>query len=154
MSLIRIQIKGAENIAKLADVDRELPRFLMAARVTITDEILNTQGLKRYPPSGPANQPPVPYYIRGRGTQTATGNLGNSQRLGTKWQSKLMGTGGSFRIFNDVPYAHRVHGETQQAKHMARKGWRKLADVASEKAGKIANIYNQFIKRMLQDMGF
>lgn len=149
-SVLSVKVKGFE---KLKGIDsRKIGRYLMAARVNITDEILSTEGLKKYPPASSGNMPPPPYYIRGRGTQVSySRNLKNSERLGSQWKSKLIDQFGSLKIWNDVSYAHYVHGEQSQSDWMAARRWRKLFDVAKEKAGDIAKIYSRFMDKMIRD---
>lgn len=149
---IQIEVRNLDviekNIAKVAD---DLPQYVGSANLEASREVLDTQGLRKYPPATSANQPPVPYYIRGRGTQTAGGNLGNSERLGTRWQTVPYGRLG-MKISNPVSYARYVHGE-EQASFMAPKGWRKLIDVAREKIGTISAVYNKWMDRLVKDKG-
>lgn len=132
-------------------VGRDLPATLQGARFEISDEVLRTRGLQRYPPATDANRPPVPYYIRGRGTQGAKRNYGNSEKLGTRWLTVPYG-GTGMKISNPVSYAPYVHGE-DQAKAMGRIGWRKLYAVAVEKTGAITVIYNKWIDRLIKKHG-
>lgn len=112
--------------------------------------ILKTKGVQKYPPATSANQPPTPYYIRGRGTQTKTRNYGNSERLGTQWRVKTVGYG--TEIANRSSYAKWAHGDAQ-ARAMARIGWRKLEEVAVEKIGQIRKIYEAWVAKALHDIG-
>lgn len=146
---IKIEVRNIETVTKnLSKFAEELPRYIQAANQEASREILDTTGLRKYPPAGPGNAPPVPYYIRGRGTQTASGNLGNSQRLGTRWITVAYGKLG-MKISNPVTYAPLVHGNDQSST-MARIGWRKLFDVAKEKAGVITVIYNKWVDKLIR----
>lgn len=150
--MIKIDVKNLEKvISNLEKIGGDLPNYIQAANQQASREILDTQGLRKYPPSTAANMPPTPYYIRGVGTQTASGNMGNSQRLGSQWKVTPYGKVG-MKISNDVTYAPYVHGNNQ-AGHMARIGWRKLEEVAREKVGAIAEIYNRWIDKLIKDKG-
>lgn len=150
---IQITIKGLDKLQKnMAKVAADLPKYVQGAQLEISDEILNERGLRSYPPATAANAPPPPFYIRGRGMQTsASRNDMRSERLGTRWQSVPYGRMG-MKISNPVSYARFVHGE-EQAGHMARKGWKKLFDVAKSKIGAITSIYNKWVDRLIQKHG-
>ena len=153
MSYIKIEVDGADKIANNLDkVGNDLPNYLRGAGTEASNEILDTKGLRNYPPATGANAPPPPFYIRGRGMQVSySRNLNNSQRLGTRWQVlpyKKTGTS----IANPVTYAKWVHG-AQQARAMARIGWRKLWDVAKEKVPQITDIYNRWVGKLLKRHG-
>lgn len=152
MTGIKVEIRNLDKVLKnFEKISADLPRYIGQANQESSREILDTRGLRRYPPATAANQPPAPYYIRGRGTQTATGNMNNSQRLGTQWFTVPYGRFG-MKIGNPVTYARYVHGE-EQANFMAPKGWRKLAEVAREKIAMITAIYNTWIDKLVKDKG-
>ena len=141
-----IKIEGMEKIEKLAkQFPVEVRKNMRAAATEATKRaILPTVGLQKYPPATAANQPPEPYYRRGLGTQTKSGNTGSSERLGTQWYMRNAGTMG-LEVGNRASYARWVHGE-DQAGHMAAIGWRKLVDVAKEKTAEIQAIFDKWIK--------
>jgi hypothetical protein len=152
MADIQIQVVGLDKVMRALD---KFPHTIAKYMTQAGDEaakkqILNTEGLKKYPPSGPANEPPTPYYIRGRGTQTKSGNKGNSERLGTQFyvEKQNMNT----IIGNRASYAKWVVGD-EQAHFMKPKGWRKLFDVATEKKDKIEMVYNKWVAKLIKDLG-
>jgi len=113
--------------------------------------ILSTRGLQNYPPHTAANLPPTPFYIRGTGTQVSPGyNNMKSENMGKKWTTKREGW--TVRIGNSASYSKYVHGD-EQAKAMARIGWRKLFDVAKEKIRSIQKVYNNWVAKTLRDLG-
>jgi hypothetical protein len=114
--------------------------------------VLKTRGLNPYPPETSANNPPAPYYIRGRGTQTSTGNRFNSENLGKQWYVKRKLSEHTTEIGNRASYARWVVGE-QQAGPLARIGWKKLVDVVDERMGDIRKVYQAWINKMLRDLG-
>jgi hypothetical protein len=153
MSAISVEVRNEDIIRKnLEKTGEDLPRYLQGARIEITDGILNTKGLRSYPGATEANMPPVPFYIRGRGMQYKSGNNNKSQRLGTRWQSIPYGKIG-MKISNPVTYAPYVHGEHEQAGHMAKKGWKKLFSVAKQKTGFIRDVYNKWVDQLLRKHG-
>lgn len=149
---INIKIEGLDKlIKKLGMWDSIITDTLQAASIEASNEVLNTQGLRVYPPSTPANAPPEPYYIRGRGTQYKSKNDGKSERYGTQFYT--ISSGYSTTIGNRASYAPYLAGETTQARKMADKGWRKLIDVAKEKMPKIQAIYQGWVNRALKMLG-
>ena len=150
MTQLQIEIKGLDRIiAAFQKFPGAVARNMSQAGHQAASEVLDTTGLRSYPSHTDANMPPTPYYIRGSGTQTSKGNLGNSERLGAKWKIQK---GWSTRISNAVSYAEWVHGE-KQAGAMAKIGWRKLFDVAKEKVGTITGIYNRWVAKTLRELG-
>lgn len=146
-----IRIEGDERIRQaIKKAPREIATAIKAAGQEASNEILNTQGLRRYPPATSANLPPTPYYVRGRGMQYKSRNDGRSERYGTKWTTRTRGSGTV--IGNSASYARYLAGEEQSAK-MAEKGWRKLFEVAKEKMARITRIYDGWISRALQRAG-
>lgn len=153
---IKITVVGLDKVlAAMGKFPGQVDRYLVAAGKEAGSEIIETQGLLRYPPSTAANAPPVPYYIRGRGTQTAHGNLYNSERLGSQGTSEgfsIAAVGPVTTIGNRASYAKYVIGE-QQKPWMARIGWRKLFDVAREKVPQITAIYAGWVGKCIRDLG-
>ena len=148
--LIEIEIKGMKELKAAMDkFPQQVKKYMAAAGTEASEEILETQGLRKYPPLTEANFPPTPYYKRGVGTQTGSGNRGGSENLGTQWtvQAKDFET----TISNRASYARWVVGETQ-ASFMAPKGWRKLLEVAKEKQAAITVIYNRWVDKLLRDI--
>jgi hypothetical protein len=155
---ILITVTGLEKLqANLDRLGDDIRGHLWDAGEEAGKEILNTVGLQRYPPATDANQPPTPYYIRGRGMQRAgirrpAYNDGTSERLGTNWYVSPAYSGKSVIISNKVSYAPFVHGE-EQSQAMARIGWRKLIDVAAEKIDTITRIYQGWIDYVIRKYG-
>ena len=148
-----------EGIEKLAAAMKRLPReiqlHLAKAGKEASDEILLEPGLRKYPPRTKANQPPTPYYERGRGTKTANYLRATSENLGKQWYRKVEGS--SIRIGNRASYAKWVHGD-QQAKHMSKeakipKGWRILTEVGKEMMPRIKRIYQGWINEAIRKLG-
>lgn len=152
MPEIKIEVEGLDKvIAKLHKFPVEIARnFGAAGAEAAKDVILPTEGLQNYPPMTAANAPPTPYYIRGRGTQYATRNLMNSERLGTRWNVERKGF--STVIGNPVSYAKYVHGD-EQAGAMATIGWKKLFETAKEKIDDIKRVYQAWINKTIRDLG-
>jgi len=152
MSKIEIDVKGADILAANLDKFSNEIKFTMeAAGQEAATEIMDTEGLKRYPPSTAANAPPTPYYIRGTGTQLKSRNLGNSEDYKNQFYAKHT-TAGTL-IGNRASYAKYLADEKEQATHMARIGWRKLIDVAMEKLGVITTIFNKWVDYTIRKLG-
>lgn len=151
MPNIEIHVTGLDRLIKAIDrFPVQIAKNMSQAGHEAGTEILDTKGLRSYPKPTAANFPPTPYYKRGMGTQTAHGNLGNSERLGTQFYIKR--TGWNTAIGNRASYAKWVVGE-EQAHFMAPKGWKKLWDVAKEKKKQIERVYQAWVDKTLRDLG-
>lgn len=151
-----IEIKGLEKLTKALDkFPSVIGRYVGMAGDESAKHILKQVGLQRYPPSTAANLPPHPYYIRGRGTQYVTRNLGNSEKLGTRFYVKVDtntgSIGGTTTIGNAASYAKYVVGENQ-AQAMGRIGWRRLVDVTKEKISAIQKIYQAWVDKAIKQL--
>ena len=147
-----IKVKGLDKLVKaFAKFPREITKNMrQAGKQAAEDVILKTEGTANYPPATAANQPPTPYYERGRGTWTSPGNnLGNSENLGKKWTMKSQGF--NTKIDNAASYAKWVHGP-DQAQAMARIGWRKIFDVAKEKIVPITKVYQRWVDKTIRQL--
>ena len=149
---IHIEVTGIDKlIAGLNKFPQQIHKNMGAAGAEASKRvILVTPGLQKYPPPTAANQPPEPYYIRGRGTQTKSGNRGGSERLGTQFYTDAAGM--NTTIGNRASYADYVVGEGQ-AHFMAPKGWRKLYEVAQEKTAQIVKVYQAWIDKTIRELG-
>jgi hypothetical protein len=149
---IDLKVKGLDKLVKAFDkFPREITKNMaQAGEQAAEDVILKTKGTANYPPSTAANQPPTPYYIRGIGTQYATRNLGNSENMGKQWTVKSQGF--NTKIDNAASYAKWVHGQ-DQARAMARIGWRKIFDVAKEKITPITKVYQRWVDKTIRRLG-
>jgi hypothetical protein len=152
MTDIKISVEGLDRVLKAFGVlPKEIETAVKQAGEESAKEIIETQGLQKYPPMTAANQPPAPYYVRGKGTQTKRGNLGNSERFGTQFyvEAKPWAT----KIGNNASYARYLTDEKDQARAMQRIGWKKLIDVARDKKGRIQRVYQAWIDRAISRLG-
>jgi hypothetical protein len=149
---IRIEVKGLDELlAKFDKFPKQIARNMsQAGHEAANRVILNTEGLKAYPPASEGNREPTPYWIRGRGLETDKGNLNNSERMGTKWTTKREGF--NTMIGNSASYAKWVHGD-DQAKAMAGHGWKKLFEVAKDKLSQIQKVYQAWVDKTIKELG-
>ena len=145
-----------EGIDKLVDALDEFPRKVQKNMIQAGDEaaktvILNTDGLLPYPDPGKGNAPPTPFYVRGRGTQYASGrNDASSENLGKQWYVKA---GAAYtEIGNRASYARYVVGQ-RQARHMKLIGWLRLVDVARDRMRDITKVYQAWVNKTIRDLG-
>jgi len=127
-----------------------LTNHLKQAGEQAAEEILDTQGLRSYPEATAANQPPTPYYIRGRGTQYASGNAGNSERYGSQWT--VQSTGYVTTMQNRASYASHLGG-SRQVRWAGLYGWRKLHQVGKEKVSRVIEIVTRWAERARTQAG-
>lgn len=156
---VKMQIRGLEQVKAAMDrFPEQIKAAVGLAQKDISKNILDTKGLRNYPPSSGANQPPGNagrgYYIRGRGWMRKSGAgyalVPNSQRLGTKWYTTPNGF--STKVGNPVTYAPYLHGD-EQTKWALSVGWRKLAEVAEEKLDESVAIYERHIEALIRRLG-
>jgi len=153
--MITLKIDGLQElIDKLGGISDGLEDAIASAGEEAGNMIIRTQGLQNYPPAGPGNSPPTPYYIRGRGMQIGgirvpEYNTFSSQRLGTRWVIESRGL--VTTISNTADYAPFAHGQ-EQAYFMANIGWRKLDEVGQEKVNEITQIYQAWINRLIKSI--
>lgn len=154
----RIVVRGLDKLTTaLGQFPDAIKTNLAAAGKEAAETVvLDTEGLRRYPPATDANAPPYPYYIRGRGTQTSEGhNNLKSERLGTRFYVRSeVGGAGLVRttIGNNASYAKWVVGE-QQAGHMKPLGWRQIGDVVRLKAEQIKQVFENWVTYTLKQLG-
>ncbi len=168
---IVFEVKGLDVLSRNMDgFGKKIGRLGELAGADVAREILDTPGLRKYPAATAANAAGrmktvtfstgktvnfrMAYYIRGRGLMTPTKGggwkqTGSSERYGTQYGTRPVTHG--VEIFNRVSYAHWLAGD-DQAKAMAGIGWRKLYDVAMEKAGKIGEIYQGWIDKIIKEL--
>lgn len=149
---ISIEVKGLKEIdAKLKKLGVSLEKYAQQGFMESSKDILKTQGIQKYPPATDANLPPTPYYIRGRGMQYKASNDGKSERYGTQWHVEKVKWG--IKIGNRASYAKYLTDEKEQARAMARIGWKKLSDVVKERMPKIKRTVDASIKAAIRKAG-
>ena len=135
----------------IAKVPRIIAESIKAAGKESADEVMDTRGLRNYPPETSANFPPTPYYVRGRGTEYGSGNDYSSERYGSQWNVRVYAD--KVVIGNRASYAPFVGGHPP-ALHMSKKGWKSLVGIANTKLPIIRRIYEKWIARGLKRAGF
>ena len=151
MTEISLEIKMHGLLKTIRKAPREIAIALRGAGREAGTEIIETQGLKSYPPATSANMPPTPYYIRGRGMQYANSNDMRSERYGTQWNVKIKPYG--VVIGNRASYAPFVGGDPP-ALPLSRKGWKSLVGIGRSKIGDVRRIYELWIARAIKRAGF
>jgi hypothetical protein len=163
MTKLHVKITGLDRLKNIFGAFKaDSKAYLNAAGLEAGEEVVNTEGLRKYPPPTAANAPPAPYYIRGRGMQlggTKRGeggrfvsrNDGKSERYGTQFYVRAEGL--KTAVGNRARYAHWLTDEQKQARAMQRIGWRKLIDVAREKQPNIVKIFEGWINKYFKDKG-
>lgn len=152
-STIKVQIKGDKELkGALAKFPAQTQRYMRQAADEAAEEALGTVGLQQYPPAGPGNMAPTPFYVRGRGMQYARRNDNSSERYGSKWTIRPQGYG--VVVGNSASYAAKLTDDQHQKPVMAKIGWRKLYEViAKDKWQKIVSIFDAWAARLVKDCG-
>ena len=92
MTKIEIVVEGLDKLQRgMAQFPKEIARNISEAAHEAGKEIVETQGVQKYPPETAANKPPTPYYQRGFGTVTASGGRGRSEDYGKQFYIKREG---------------------------------------------------------------
>lgn len=117
---------------------------------TLSTAAVHVKGkIAKYPEATFRNAPPVPFYIRGRGTQVSDShNLGNSEDLGQKWTVKGMKGGLQQIIGNNVSYGPRVQG-TNQMSLFKQIGWKTTDEVMDEEEKFVLDQIKKKVDQML-----
>lgn len=151
--MIEVKVTGIGTlIKKLERFLGELKTAYGEANIEVANMILDTEGLRKYPPETAANRPPEPYYIRGRGMQYKSRNDGRSEQYNRRWQMTTTDSY-SLRITNTASYAPYLTDKDKQARRMAVIGWRKIFDVQKEKRKEAHGIYWKHLSHLLRKTG-
>ena len=138
----------------------KLPRLFMTNMVEagqkVGKHVIIQKGLKTYPPETSANNPPTPYYVRGRGMQRTSRagvsyNDNSSEQYGTRWQIKSDPR--KVRITNTASYSGWLAG-AKQGRAMRKIGWKKIKVVITEQMKMIKAIFQSHIGRAIRQAGF
>lgn len=152
MPIIKIEVEGLKKITtgfiRFIEV---VPKNMAIAGLEAINMVLDTPGLRTYPPETAANRPPTPYYIRGRGMQYKSGNTGGSQRYGSHWETEAStyraqakNTGVDYNVF--------LGGENQ-VWWASGYGWKKLFSTAKEMIDQIVEIYKDALDKTIKELG-
>lgn len=135
---------------KIEGMDAIVRKMRKVASSSVVDDTLKAYAeyirddVRPYPPESEANRPPVPYYIRGQGTQTASRNLGNSQDMRRQW--RLKSSSKLIALTNEATYSGYVQGLRQPVYHVQR-GWKSANKRAKELLGQMQPIFNRLFER-------
>ena len=145
----RIEIKGLDKLVKKINKLEQMDAVKAALKQSAT---ILAGKMAEYPSQTAANQPPVPYYIRGRGTQTGSGNLGNSEDLGQKWRGakpQIRDRGFTVAIGTNVSYAPFVQSQDRQARWMKTIGWQTDQRVLDENKDEVKEYLADAINKII-----
>ena len=154
-------VKATIDADKFQQALRKLPGLFRTETIIAgkqaADFVLDQKGLRTYPAETSANEPPEPYYIRGRGTQRTSRagvsyNDNSSEQYGSQWSIKAKPM--RVTIGNPASYAPFLAGDKDQARAMRRIGWQKLVVVARKSMSAIKNIYSLRIRNAIRKAGF
>lgn len=149
---IEVEVEGLDRIIEaMKRFPKVVTKNMAAAGLESLNVVLDTTGLRQYPPETAANRPPTPYYIRGRGMQYKSGNTGSSERYGTKWRTEVEAY--TAKASNIASYAKYLADEEEQVFWARTYGWRTLIRVAREKLSQIIGIYESWVKKTIEELG-
>ncbi len=149
--IIEIKVTGLDKIlAGMEKFPEQITRGIAAAGEEAGKNIIKTKGLFFYPPETAANHPPLPFYERGVGMHTKRGISAKSENYGKQFYIETHGF--IAEIGNRAKYAKWLGGD-EQARAMAKIGWRKLWDVAIEKTPQITKVFQAWIDRTIKKVG-
>lgn len=144
---VTFSVSGVEELlARYQQGDQVADTLLTTAMQGAVDFLATDAAI--YPAESESNQPPPPYYIRGTGTQYASGaNRGESKQLGQHWEKEVVkenaGIVGTVEIKEEiVPYAKYVLGFTMQTPALREKGWRTTYEILDENSEHIQEFFD------------
>ena len=149
--MIDIKVIGADETAQKFTLGAAGMWSLLGDAMESSLKYVHTDA-STYPPETEANQPPPPYYVRGVGTQTKTGNLGESQQLGSRWSetTELKSKTLTGTLSNPVTYASHVHLKATQRPFHAARGWRTVETITQEAIPQIIGFFEDAIRKVVQ----
>ena len=152
MPIIEISVDGLKKISTaFIRFTPMVIKNMASAGEEALNMVLDTEGLRTYPPLTSANLPPTPYYIRGRGTQMKYGNLGNSENYKQKWQLESSTYEAKAKNVG-VSYNEYLGGE-DQVWWASTYGWKKLYSTAVSMISDIVKIYEAWIEKTIKELG-
>ena len=158
---LSLNVKGVDKIVKsFAEIPKSMQKYMVYAGRESADIVLDTQGIRIYPPSGP--KPAMPMTDKQRRGFFAKlhsgeievpyrrGQSPGSEKFGTNWHitEKRYGV----KATNRASYAELLVGD-DQAGYMARIGWRKLSEVGEEKQDKVTGIFQKWVDLLIKNAG-
>ena len=157
---ISIDIKGnKELVAKLRQVESAIRRTAMAGGMQDATKYVATNAAV-YPPTTEANAPPPPYYIRCTGTQYATYNRQESERLNLHWVPSVNvkvreGGIGSVRgvVENRTSYAPWTHSVVRQSLFHRMRNWRNIERIKQDVEQGVVKIFRDGVEKALRVFG-
>lgn len=119
----------------------------------MTQSVSHAQNvISQYPPSSEANVPPAPYYKRGIGTVLASGAVRRtSERLGSRWQTRVLRGGLRGIVENATSYVLWVHDKIKQASFHRRRGWKTDEEVIEQESRTILGFFQAAYRRVLNE---
>ena len=145
----RIEIKGLDKLVKKIDKLGKMDAVKVALKQAAT---FLAGEMAEYPPQTAANQPPTPFYIRGRGLQTASGNLFNSGNIANSWERakpQIRDRGMTVAIGSNVSYVRFVQSKDDQARWMKDIGWQTDQQVLDENKDEVTEYLADAIHKII-----
>lgn len=153
----QIDINMKRLLRGLELAPREMERAWKRAGIEAAKLVVRQEGVKNYPAAPSTSPPPYPGYVRGIGYVSSDGQSdGSSERYGTQWNIRSSAYADETVLGNRASYSGFLGGEDQAKninKNIPGRGWRRLVDVAEEKADSIGRIYNRWLRWALKKAG-
>ncbi len=129
---VRAYIQDKAKAIFAASVERAVVEELEFGSRKLANEFVRR--ITVYPPEGPGNRPPMPYWERGTGRITAGGVNPASQNFKDSWDVQGFKTpfGGKVTATTTVTYAPWLISDARQAGFHARNGWKTQGTVLQE----------------------
>ena len=157
---IKINISGdKELLAKLRAADKIIRARVLTEGMSDATRYV-AKNAAEYPAETEANAPPPPYYIRGTGTQYATSNRQESERLNLHWVPSVNvkvreGGIGTVRgvVENRTSYAPWVHSVVRQSWFHKMRGWRNIERIKQDVEQGVVKIFKDGVEKVLRVFG-
>ena len=157
---IKINISGdKELLAKLRAADKIIRARVLTEGMSDATRYV-AKNAAEYPAETDANAPPPPYYIRGTGTQYATYNRQESERLNLHWVPSVTvkvreGGIGSVRgvVENRTSYAPWTHSVVRQSWFHRMRNWRNIERIKLDVEQGVVKIFRDGVEKALRVFG-
>jgi hypothetical protein len=152
-NIISIKVEGLDKVLKaLEKFPHKIASYMSQAGVEAGKDLIEQEGLKKYPPRGPWNQPPVPYYKRGTGMVYKNKIVRSSQVYGKQWYVERKSYGAE--IGNRASYAKYLAGEEGERVYWATShGWLPLFTTAKRHIKEITATFQKWTDKLIKDLG-
>jgi hypothetical protein len=158
------ELKGAKELQEAFALYPKLSaKHMRSAALEAGKFIYKQEGLKKYPRPGYIPQFPHGFksekqrrYVMmlvSQGKVPYKQGGGSSEKYGEQWYAQSYGQVGAI-VGNRASYAKWLTSNAYQSEYMAKRGWRKLSEVARDSMKDVKEIFDAWTDKLLKSCGF